>query len=352
MTQLNVELQTGDSLVVHVAERRSLARAARPGSRARGRLGGGAQLRDRLRGARKPGRRGSPGGVRAAPLAGLLACIAMAGCGGEGNTNPAPRAGKSRCAGQRRAAHLHLRRHDRSRALRPLQDPEPRPRHPVRHLQQRLGGGREARRRLPGGRRGGLRRRDQPARRPQPPAPDRARTVFASLNHLAFSDAKGIRNAKRAGPVRPALGRASRADRQHRGGRPNPPDSCDGLFDPAYKGRVALEGDEALTPIGETRHGARHEGPDGPQPTQIARVQGYLEDHLDQFRSFAESDADMVNLFKSGEVVLADGGRGTALAGSQAGVPVKWIAPKEGRSPGSAGSGSPRTHRTSPPPTR
>ena len=28
--------------------------------------------------------------MRAAPLAALLACVVMAGCGGEGNTNPAP----------------------------------------------------------------------------------------------------------------------------------------------------------------------------------------------------------------------------------------------------------------------
>ena len=62
---------------------------------------------------------------------------------------------------------------------------------------------------------------------------------------------------------------------------------------------------------------------------QIAKVQSYLEDHHDQFRSYTESDADTINLFKSGEVVLSDGGRGTALAAQQAGLPVKWIAPKE-----------------------
>ena len=38
----------------------------------------------------------------------------------------------------------------------------------------------------------------------------------------------------------------------------------------------------------------------------------------------------MVNLFKSGEVDLADGGRGTAQDMVADGVPVQWIAPKEG----------------------
>jgi spermidine/putrescine transport system substrate-binding protein len=38
----------------------------------------------------------------------------------------------------------------------------------------------------------------------------------------------------------------------------------------------------------------------------------------------------MVNLFKSGEVVLADGGRGTTEAMIDDGVPVEWVAPKEG----------------------
>ncbi len=45
---------------------------------------------------------------------------------------------------------------------------------------------------------------------------------------------------------------------------------------------------------------------------------------------FAESDSDMANLFKSGEVVLADGGRGTAEQINDGGGDVTWVAPKEG----------------------
>ena len=56
----------------------------------------------------------------------------------------------------------------------------------------------------------------------------------------------------------------------------------------------------------------------------------YLLDHRDQFRDFAESDASMVNDFKSGEAVIADGGRGTTETMIKDGVPAQWIAPKEG----------------------
>jgi spermidine/putrescine transport system substrate-binding protein len=62
---------------------------------------------------------------------------------------------------------------------------------------------------------------------------------------------------------------------------------------------------------------------------EVSRVQDYLTAHTDQFRSYTQSDPDTVNLLKSGEVVLTDGGRGTAVQAQKAGVPVKWVAPKE-----------------------
>ncbi len=54
---------------------------------------------------------------------------------------------------------------------------------------------------------------------------------------------------------------------------------------------------------------------------QVEQAKQYLLDHRDNFRAFAESDASMVNLFKSGEVVIADGGRGTAQAMIDDGAP-------------------------------
>jgi spermidine/putrescine-binding protein len=63
---------------------------------------------------------------------------------------------------------------------------------------------------------------------------------------------------------------------------------------------------------------------------QVEQAQAFLAEHRDQFRSFAESDADKFNLFKSGEIVIADGGRGSAAQLQAAGQPVEWVAPKEG----------------------
>jgi spermidine/putrescine transport system substrate-binding protein len=106
-------------------------------------------------------------------------------------------------------------------------------------------------------------------------------------------------------------------------------DSYQALFDPAYAGRAALES----TPLTAIGVGALALGMDDPMnltTEQIDEVEQYLLDNRDNFRSFPESDSDLVNLFKSGEVVIADGGRGTAQDMIDDGLPVEWIAPKEG----------------------
>jgi spermidine/putrescine transport system substrate-binding protein len=102
------------------------------------------------------------------------------------------------------------------------------------------------------------------------------------------------------------------------------------LFEPQYKGEVAIEGDESLTPIGEAALAMGFKRPMELTAKQIGEVTAFLKEHKGQFRSYTESDSDTINLMKSGEVVLADGGRGTALAAEEAGIPVEWIAPKEG----------------------
>jgi len=102
------------------------------------------------------------------------------------------------------------------------------------------------------------------------------------------------------------------------------------LFEPQYEGEVAIEGDEALTPLGETALAMGIDKPMEMTAAQIAEVTDYLKEHRGQFRSYTESDSDTINLLKSGEVVLTDGGRGTAIAAEEAGVPVEWIAPEEG----------------------
>jgi spermidine/putrescine transport system substrate-binding protein len=101
------------------------------------------------------------------------------------------------------------------------------------------------------------------------------------------------------------------------------------LFDPAYAGNAALE----ATPLTAIAVAALALGLDDPMNLSDAEVEearDYLIDHRDQFRAFADSDASMVNLFKSGEAVIADGGRGTTQAMIDDGVPVEWVAPNEG----------------------
>ena len=106
-------------------------------------------------------------------------------------------------------------------------------------------------------------------------------------------------------------------------------DSWTALYDPELAGRVALDG-ASLTALSVTALSLGITDPMNMTPEQITQVRDYMLDHRDQFRTFAESDADMVNLFKSGEVVLSDGGRGTANKMEEGGVDVTWVAPKEG----------------------
>ena len=101
------------------------------------------------------------------------------------------------------------------------------------------------------------------------------------------------------------------------------------LFDPQFAGNAAYE----ATPLTAIAAGALAMGLDDPMnltDEEVEEVKQYLLDNRDQFRSFAESDASMVNLFKSGEAVIADGGRGTTQTMIEDGIPVEWIAPEEG----------------------
>jgi spermidine/putrescine-binding protein len=106
-------------------------------------------------------------------------------------------------------------------------------------------------------------------------------------------------------------------------------ESYQALFDPRYADNVALEA-TPLTALGVTALAQGLDDPMNLPPAEVEEVKQYLLDNRDQFRAFAESDSSMVNLFKSGEVVLADGGRGTTQAMADDGVPVEWVAPKEG----------------------
>ncbi|MGH2990046.1 MAG: ABC transporter substrate-binding protein [Solirubrobacterales bacterium] len=101
------------------------------------------------------------------------------------------------------------------------------------------------------------------------------------------------------------------------------------LFDPAFADRVALEADYPLPAIAETALALGIEDPMNLTPEELEQVKQHLIDHRDQFRSLWRSDADVVNLFRSGEIVLADGGPGLTQRVRDTGVNAEWVAPVE-----------------------
>ena len=110
---------------------------------------------------------------------------------------------------------------------------------------------------------------------------------------------------------------------------PNGVDSYQALFDPQYTGRVALDSNW-LTAFAETALAMGITDPMHMSDDQVEQVKQKLLASLSQFRSFARGDSDMANMFKSGEVILSDGGRGTAAQINSNGGNVVWVAPKEG----------------------
>lgn len=101
------------------------------------------------------------------------------------------------------------------------------------------------------------------------------------------------------------------------------------LFDPSYADRVALEADYALPAIAETALALGIDDPMNLSLDQIEQVKQHLIDNRDHFRSLWRSDADLVNLFKSNEIALSDGGPGVTERIRRTGVDARWVAPVE-----------------------
>jgi spermidine/putrescine-binding protein len=152
--------------------------------------------------------------------------------------------------------------------------------------------------------------------------------AIADFGKLAFSDADEVRDASGEVLFVPASAgpHGLIVDTDAISGEV---DSYQALFDPANAGQVALE----ATPLTAIAAAAMALGLDDPMnltDEEVEQAKEHLLEHRDNFRAFAESDSSMVNLFKSGEVVLADGGRGTTEAMADDGLPVEWVAPEEG----------------------
>lgn len=112
---------------------------------------------------------------------------------------------------------------------------------------------------------------------------------------------------------------------------PNGVDSYQALFDPANKGKVALDGGW-LTALADTALASGIKDPIAMTDAQVGEMKDKILKALSdgQFRTISQSDSDQANLFKSGEIVLADGGRGTAEQINDEDGDVTWVAPKEG----------------------
>ena len=111
---------------------------------------------------------------------------------------------------------------------------------------------------------------------------------------------------------------------------PEPPSSWADLYDPSLQGQVALDGGGGLTPLAVTALALGIDDPMAMTPDQITQVRDYMIENRGQFRTFADSDSDTINLFKSGEITLTDGGLGTTAKLQKEGVDVEWVAPTEG----------------------
>ncbi len=102
------------------------------------------------------------------------------------------------------------------------------------------------------------------------------------------------------------------------------------LWAPEYAGRSTIQGSYALPAIAEAALAIGIEDPMGMDADQLEQAKQYLIDHPDQFRTLWGSDSDLVNLFKSGEVVVAAAGPQLAQRIIDAGVPAKWAYAKDG----------------------
>ncbi len=102
------------------------------------------------------------------------------------------------------------------------------------------------------------------------------------------------------------------------------------LFDPQFAGRSTIHGSYALPLIAQAALATGIEDPMDLSPEELEQAKQYLLDHSEQFRTLWGSDSDLVNLFKSGEVVVAAAGPQLAQRMLNSGVPAKWSPAKEG----------------------
>jgi spermidine/putrescine transport system substrate-binding protein len=102
------------------------------------------------------------------------------------------------------------------------------------------------------------------------------------------------------------------------------------LWDPKFAGRSTIQGGYALIPIATAALALGIEDPMNMSDEDLERTKDYMLENRDQFRTLWGSDSDLVNLFKSGEVVVASAGPQLAQRILDAGAPAKWEYAKDG----------------------
>lgn len=102
------------------------------------------------------------------------------------------------------------------------------------------------------------------------------------------------------------------------------------LWDPQFADRATIQGSYALLPIATAALALGIEDPMNMSDEDLERTKDYLIENADQFRTLWGSDSDLVNLFKSGEVVVAAAGPQLAQRILDAGAPAAWSPAKDG----------------------
>jgi len=111
-----------------------------------------------------------------------------------------------------------------------------------------------------------------------------------------------------------------------------PPTGFKDLFDPQYRGKVAMQ-DYPDAAIEDGALALGYSDPINLTPAQLTNVTNtYIQaKKAGQFRDFYTGAADIVNLFKTGEVVIAPGYTDNAYDIEHAGVNIGFVVPSEGQ---------------------
>jgi len=109
-----------------------------------------------------------------------------------------------------------------------------------------------------------------------------------------------------------------------------PPTSWRDLWNPKYKGHIAME-DYARNAIAVGALALGYKDPYHLNDKDLQKVKEYLIRQKPLLLSYFESDADIDNMFKAGDVWIAFGWTSDAKTlREDEGLPVRYVSPKEG----------------------